>query len=233
MRWFLFAFFQTHTVVILTLNQSSIVQSDRSSLFHPSIFFIIYCIGVFFSSSPSLSVAFLFLFLFPVYFSLLFSSLFPFPFPFPILFRFCFRLRLRLRLRFLFLSFRISLHNISSRYLFAISLHDISSQYHFTISLRNITSRYLFTISLHDISSQYHFTISLHNISSRYLFAISLHDISSISFNRLNFSLLSVKAVLLKKFAFPCLLTLCSIYCSASVWLCYSSTGIQIQLVLF
>jgi hypothetical protein len=34
-----------------------------------------------------------------------------------------------------------------------------------------------------------------------------------------------VKAVLLQKFAFPCLLTFVSIHCFASVWSCSSSTG--------
>jgi len=59
---------------------------------------------------------------------------------------------------------------------------------------------------------------------SQYLLNI-LHNISWISFNRLSFSLLSVKAVLLQKFAFPCLLTFLSIHCFASVWSCSSSTG--------
>jgi len=56
MLWFLFCFFQTRSVVILTLNQSSIAQSHRSSLFHPFIYFssLFICIVGFFFSSPSL-----------------------------------------------------------------------------------------------------------------------------------------------------------------------------------
>jgi len=103
MLWFLFLlFFKTHTVVILTLNQSSIVQSDRLSYFIHlfSSLFIALCFFFpirlhfpsFFLHFPSLSFAYLFLFLFPFSFSCLFFS--------------CFSVR------FLFL-FRF-LHNISS-----------------------------------------------------------------------------------------------------------------------
>jgi len=218
MHWFLFAFFQTHTVVILTLNQSSIVQSDRSSLFHPSIFFIIYCIVFFFPLRLHFPSLFSFFFLFPVYFSLLFSSLFPFPFPFP--FRFCFR--------FLFLHDNSS-RSFSFRYLFNILfLHDISSiSFSFTITLQDLFPSDISSISFTS-------TISLQDLFPSDISSIFFpSDISSISFNRLSFSLLSVKAVLLKKFAFPCLLTICSIHCSASVLFCSSSAGIQIQLVLF
>jgi len=134
MLWFLFCLFKTRSVVILTLNQSSIAQSHRSSLSYPSIFLhYLFALWFFFSSSPSLFLRFSLSFRFPV--SCLFFSAF-------------------------FVSVSVSV---------------------------SVTLPSLFP--------------SLCLFPFPFLF---LHNISSISFNRLNFSLFTVKAVLPKKFAFPC-----------------------------